>query len=269
MNINSTVKLNSGHSMPIIGLGTWQLTEDTAGTVEYALKLGYRLIDTSSDYGSQKGIGEALKRTDIARQDIYLVTKVEEDDEAYQATKDYLAEMQQEYADLMLVHRPPRDGTAGEELWQSLIRAKKEGLTRDIGVSNYNEEQIQSLIDDSGDTPAVNQIEWTPFGHSDDMKKFCDSKSIVIQAYSPLTREERTDDEKLNQIARKYSKTAEQLLIRWNLQLGVVPLPKANSRDHLQQNLDVFDFQIDDDDMAALAQMNRDYSSTMTSLPYT
>jgi len=269
MDLNSTVRLNSGRSMPVIGLGTWQLTNDTAGTVEYALELGYRLIDTSSDYGSQKGIGEALKRTSVDRKEIYLITKVEEDDDAYQATKDYLAEMQQDYADLMLIHRPPRDGTAGEQLWHGLIRAKKEGLTRDIGVSNYNEDQIQRLIDDSGDPPVVNQVEWTPFGHSGEMKKFCDGKGIIIQAYSPLTRERRTDDERLNQIARKYSKTAEQLLIRWNLQLGVVPLPKANSRDHLRQNLDVFDFQINDDDMAALADMNRNYSSLMASLPYT
>src|SRR5688572_33280907 len=117
MNTDSTVRLRTGRSMPVLGLGTWQLNDDTAGTVEEALRLGYRMIDTSGDYGTQPGVGEALRRTDVARDEIFLGTKVEEDEDAYEATRRNLDELGVPHADLMLIHRPPRDG-AGQELWE-------------------------------------------------------------------------------------------------------------------------------------------------------
>ncbi|QBQ55516.1 aldo/keto reductase [Nitrosococcus wardiae] len=266
MNAQSTVQLHSGNAMPILGLGTWQLTIDTADTVAYALELGYRMIDTSSDYGTQPGIGEAIKRSHISRDSLYIVTKVEETDDAYQATKEYLNEMDLEYADLMLIHRPPARG-AGEELWDGLIRAKKEGLTKDIGVSNYSAELSQKLIDASNEVPTVNQIEWSPFGHSRDFKNFCIRNNIIIQAYSPLTRGNRLDNKTLNQIASKYHKTPAQMMLRWNIQLGTVPLPKANQKRHLEENLGFFDFEISTQDMEILSNLNEEYSS-LGSLPY-
>lgn len=252
--------------MPVLGLGTWQLTKDTTGTVEAAFRLGYRMIDTSGDYGTQPGIGEAIKRGGLERERIYLVTKVEETDDAYEATQKNLDELQLTYADLMLIHRPP-DAGAGEELWDGLIRAKKEGLAKDIGVSNYSSKLIAELIDATGETPAVNQIEWSPFGYSDDMLKYCRQHKIIIQAYSPLTRTKRLDDESLKAIASKYGKTPAQVLIRWNLQRGTVPLPKANQEDHLKENFDVFDFEINNDDVASVNDFNERYSS-LGSLPY-
>lgn len=266
MNADSTIALRSGNAMPVMGLGTWQLTNDTAGTVAHALDLGYRLIDTSSDYGTQPGIGQAIKDSDIDRKDLYIVTKVEETDDAYEATKEYIKEMGLEYADLMLIHRPPKNG-AGEKLWAGLIRAKKEGLTKDIGVSNYPADLIQELIDATGETPAVNQIEWSPFGHDGDIFEYCDDENIIIQAYSPLTRAKRLDDDRLEQIAQKYSKSPAQVLIRWNLQLGTVPLPKANLDAHLEENINVFDFELSPDDMADLGELNEEYSALGT-LPY-
>jgi len=252
--------------MPILGLGTWQLTKDTAGTVEAALRLGYRMIDTAEDYGTQPGIGEAIKRNATARDRIYVVTKVEETDDAYEATRRYLDELQLDYADLMLIHRPPPSG-AGEELWRGLIRAKKDGLARDIGVSNYAIDLIEILIRATGETPTVNQIEWSPFGHSDKMLTYCQQRQIVIQAYSPLTRTKRLDDNTLGALAAKYGKTPAQMLIRWNLQRGTVPLPKANRREHLQENFQIFDFEISRDDMASINGLNEGYSSLGT-LPY-
>ncbi|ADE16232.1 aldo/keto reductase [Nitrosococcus halophilus Nc 4] len=266
MNAQSSVQLRSGNAMPIFGLGTWQLTIDTAGTVAYALELGYRMIDTSSDYGTQPGIGEAIKRSKISRGSLYIVTKVEETDDAYQATKEYLSEMDLEYSDLMLIHRPPTTG-AGEELWDGLIRAKKEGLTKDIGVSNYSAELSQKLIDATSEVPTVNQIEWSPFGHSGDFKNFCAKNNIVIQAYSPLTRGNRLDNKALNQMASKYHKTPAQMMLRWNIQLGTVPLPKANQKSHLEENLGIFDFEISTQDMEILSNLNEEYSS-LGSLPY-
>lgn len=266
MDRNSHVRLRSGNEMPVMGLGTWELTDDTAGTVAAALELGYPMIDTSGDYGTQPGIAKALRSNGFAREDYYLVTKVEENEDSYDATRRNLDELGLDYANLMLIHRPPENG-AGEKLWEGLIRARDEGLTRDIGVSNYSSDQIDGLISATGEVPAVNQIEWTPFGHGDRMKAFGEERGIVIQAYSPLTRATRLDDEALQTIAERYGKTPAQVILRWNLQRGTVPLPKANSRDHLEENIRIFDFELSEHDLAALDEFNERYSALGT-LPY-
>ena len=266
MDAQSTLPLHTGNRMPVFGLGTWQLSKDTAGTIAHALELGYPLIDTSSDYGTQPGIAGAIKRVGARRDSFYLVAKVEETDNAYEATRDYLSELELEYADLMLIHRPPDKGV-GEDLWKGLARAKGEGLALDIGVSNYSLEQIRELTEATGEKPVVNQIEWSPFGYSQTLLEACREEEIVIQAYSPLTRTQRLDDPTLDHLAERYGKSPAQLLIRWNLQRGTVPIPKANQTRHLQENLDVFDFEISDDDLTALNKLNEHYSSLGT-LPY-
>lgn len=266
MNSQSTIALHTGSKMPVLGLGTWQLTDDTAETIEEALRLGYSMIDTSGDYGTQPGIGAGIKRSGVDRNNLYIVTKVEETDEAYAATEKNLSELGLEYADLMLIHRPPERG-AGEALWEGLMRARQDGLTKDIGVSNYSTELIDALIDATGEVPVVNQIEWSPFGHSDVMLRYAHEKQICIQAYSPLTRAHRLNDPVLGEMASGYGKTPAQLLIRWNLQRGTVPLPKANQRTHLEENLDVFDFEMSEEDMALLKGLNERYSA-LGALPY-
>jgi diketogulonate reductase-like aldo/keto reductase len=263
----TTLPLNTGSQMPTLGLGTWQLTDDTPRAIENALSLRYRMIDTSGDYGTQEGIGQGIRRSGIDREDIYLVTKVEEDDDAYEATNRNLRELDIDYADLMLVHRPPESG-AGTGLWEGLIQARADGLTRDIGVSNYSIDQIEELIHATREVPAVNQIEWSPFGWSPEMLDYCRERHIVIQAYSPLTRAERLNDQRLGKIAADYGKTSAQLVIRWNLQLGVVPLPKANTPDHLEENLSVFDFEVGDEDMTKLNNLNEQWSSLGPRLQY-
>jgi 2,5-diketo-D-gluconate reductase A len=252
--------------MPVLGLGTWQLTDDTAGTVEEALRLGYRMIDTSGDYGTQPGIGDAMRGTDLDRDEIYLVTKVEEYDDAYDSTRRNLDELGQEYADLMLIHRPPPMGV-GVELWEGLIRARDEGLAADIGVSNYSIEQIEELIRATGEIPAVNQIEWSPFGWSREMLDFSDRQGIAIQAYSPLTRGRRLDNERLRSVAARHGRTPAQVLLAWSIQRGAVPLPKANRRDHLVENLEALDFELAGEDLDVMNSLNEEYSS-LGSLPY-
>jgi diketogulonate reductase-like aldo/keto reductase len=266
MDSNSTFTLPSGRTMPVLGLGTWQLSDDTAGTVQAALRLGYRMIDTSGDYGTQPAIGDALRRTDVDRDAIFLVTKVEEHEDAYESTERNLRELGQDYADLMLIHRPPPGGP-GVELWEGLIRARGAGMARDIGVSNYTTDQMEALIRATGETPAVNQIEWSPFGWSHEMLDWCRERGVVTQAYSPLTRTRRLGDERLASLADRLGKTPAQVLLRWNLQLGVAPLPKANQRAHLAEDLDVFDFALDDAEMDELAALNEAYSS-LGALPY-
>ncbi len=266
MDQDSTYTLHTGNEIPVMGLGTWQLIEDTADTVVDAIEMGYRLIDTSSDYGTQPGIGRALQQTTIDRETLYIQTKVEETDDAYSATQAYLKELKIEYANMMLIHRPPDDGP-GVELWQGLIRAQKEGLAVDIGVSNYSIDQFQALKEETGVLPVVNQIEWSPFGHSHEMLDFCERNGIFIQAYSPLTREKRFDNEVLQQLAQKHGKSPAQILIRWNLEIGTLPIPKANDTDHLEENIDVFDFALSDDEVKQLHALNEEYSC-LGELPY-
>lgn len=266
MDKHSRIPLRTGNEIPVMGLGTWQLTNDTKGTVLYALEQGYRMIDTSSDYGTQPGIGKAIASSSIPREELYIVTKVEETDDAYERTLSNLSELGLDYVDLMLIHRPPPTG-AGEALWEGLIQAKDEGLVKDIGVSNYSIPLMQRLISFSEEVPVVNQIEWSPFGYSPEMMQYAKENQIIIQAYSPLTRATLLDDSTLVAVASKYDRSPAQILIRWNLQFGSVPIPKANQKKHLDENLDVFDFAIRDEDMELLDSLNQAYSS-LGRLPY-
>lgn len=253
--------------MPLLGLGTWQLTGDAAaGAVQDALELGYRLIDTSGDYGNQPQIGEALRSGAVPDDEVFLVTKVEEDEDAHASAKAKLRELGVESLDLCLIHRPPPSG-AGEGLWEGLIEAKREGLARDIGVSNYSIEQIDRLTEATGERPAVNQIEWSPFGHSDRVLEHARRSQIAIQAYSPLTRAQRLADGTLSEIGARHGKTPAQVLLRWSLQVGAAPIPKAARREHREENLAVFDFELDESEMRLLGELNEHYSS-LDGLPY-
>lgn len=265
MDIQSTIQLHTGTAMPVIGLGTWGIRGNIYNAVEEAIACGYRMIDTSGDYGSQPSIGEFVAKNTVPRSSIFLVTKVEENEDAYEATLRNLDELKTDYVDLMLIHRPPKKG-AGVDLWRGLIRAKDEGKVRDIGVSNYSEQQIQTLIEATGIKPVVNQIEWSPFGWSKQMFDFCKENAIVIQAYSPLTHSQRIDDGVVAQIADKHNKTPAQILIRWSLQHGLVPLPKAETTQHIEENISVFDFDLTSEDMTALDSLNENFS-TLAPLP--
>ncbi len=267
MNMRSTINLRGGSEMPAVGLGTWQLTgEDALISVSDALKLGYRLIDTSSDYNNHEQVGQAINNSRVPRDEIFLTTKVEEDD-SYEAVKQYIKQLDQDSVDLILIHRPPHQGV-GVDLWRGLIQAKIDGFTNEVGVSNYSVDELEELIKSTGVIPAVNQIEWTPFGHSKKMLRFCRQNNIVIQAYSPLTHGERIDDETVVEIAEKYSKTPAQILIRWNIECKVVPIVKATSRPHLEENLSVFDFEITKNDMQKLNNLNEKFSALGSRLQY-
>lgn len=252
-------RLATGVEIPAMGLGTWQLRGGT-DTVSIALELGYRLIDTADDYGTQPAIGEAIRGSGIPRDETFLVTKVEETEDGYDATKDRLRDLGLDYADLVLIHRPPPTGP-GESNWKGLIRAKREGLAREIGVSNYTTEQMDAVTDASGERPVVNQIEWSPFGHTAEMLAYCRERDILIQAYSPLTRGQRLDDPVLSEVGGRHGKTAAQVLIRWSIQMGANPVPKASTREHLKEDIEVFDFELSQGEMERLSGLNERYSA--------
>lgn len=252
--------------MPVMGLGTWQLLNDTTESVADAIDYGYRMIDTSGDYGTQPAVGEAIHESGVPRDEIYLVTKVEQDQDSLESTGQNLSALGLEHANLVLIHRPPTSH-AGVGLWKGLMAARDNGLTADIGVSNYEIAEMEELASATGEMPVVNQIEWSPFGWSQEMKEFCDQNGIVIQAYSPLTRQRRLHDEFLEEIASENDVSTPQVLLRWALQKGVAPLPKANRVDHQRENFDVFGFELDSGAMARLDDLNEHYSA-LGSLPY-
>ncbi|MDG4647834.1 aldo/keto reductase [Roseibacterium sp. SDUM158017] len=266
MDRHARIDLRRGGTMPVLGLGTWKLTDETARCVAEALEVGYRMIDTAVDYGSQPGIGAAIAGCGLDRGEIFVVTKIEEDDDPRGGVERDLSELGLDYADLTLIHRPPPDGP-GEELWRGLLRAREEGLVREVGVSNYAAEQVDDLIARTDVVPAVNQLEWSPFGHSWNLLEHHRERGIVVQAYSPLTRAERLDDPELTRIAREHGKTPAQVLLRWNLQIGTVPLPKANRPGHFRENLDIFDFEIPEAHMMRLETLEAHYSA-LGGLPY-
>ena len=256
----STIELRTGREIPVIGLGTWMLTSHTAESVQHAFEIGYLMVDTSADYQTQPGIGKAMRRHERPRDSIYVVMKVEPKEDGYHATVKNLGELKLAYADLVLIHRAPEKGV-GEKLWQQLMQAREDGLTRDIGVCSYKLEQLRALADATGELPAVHQLEWSPFGHSLDMLSYCRAQQVVLQAYSPLTRGKRLKDERLLGIARKYGKSPAQVILRWNVQHGVVPIPKAYREDHQRENLDIFDFALDEGDMGTLDGFNEHFSA--------
>ncbi|MGP1358200.1 aldo/keto reductase [Roseicyclus sp.] len=260
MDATTRIPLHTGRHMPVIGLGTWKLAENTADAVLAALDAGCRMIDTAVDYGSQKGIGEGLARCDLDRDAVFVVTKIEEDDDPLDAMERDLSELGLDHADLTLIHRPPPEG-AGEALWRGLIAAQRDGLVRDIGVSNYAAPMLDALAEATGVLPVVNQVEWTPFGHAPDLLEHHRARGIVLQAYSPLTRGELLDDPRLAEIAEAQGRTPAQVILRWNLQRRTVPLPKAGDIGHVRENFDVFDFELPEDAMRRLDGLERHHSA--------
>jgi diketogulonate reductase-like aldo/keto reductase len=256
----SSLRLRTGRQIPVLGLGTWMLTSHTAESVERAFEMGYRMVDTSADYQTQQGIGKAIRRFDGERASLYVASKVEPEKDGYKSILESLEELKLDYVDLALIHRAPEKGV-GEKVWEQLLRAREEGLTRDIGVCSYKIDQLRALIENTGEIPAIHQIEWSPFGHSLDMLNYCRAQEIALQAYCPLTRGKRLQERKLLEIADKYGKTPAQIILRWNLQHEVVPIPKAYREAHQRENLDVFDFLLDDTDMGTLDGLNQHFSA--------
>lgn len=253
--------------MPVMGLGSWGLKNDPANAIANGLKLGYRMVDTSGDYGSQPYVGQGVRESGISREEVFVITKVEEDEESYVSAQKQVQELGLGYANLILIHRPP-ENDAGVELWKGLIRARDEGIAHDIGVSNYKREQIEELIDETGEVPVVNQIEWTPFGHSDEMRGFLRNQDIALMAYSSLTHGKRLTDPRLKDVAEKYNKTPAQIILRWDIERGVVPIVKANKIEHMRENLGVFDFELDDEDVEVLNELNEHYSALGSRIEY-
>lgn len=256
--LDSTVKLNNGVNMPIIGLGVWQAAEGTEveKAVAAALAAGYRLIDTAKIYGNEMGVGNAVKSANVPREQLFITTKLWNEDQGYdaalQAIDNSLLELQLSYVDLYLVHWPNNNREVREETWRAMEAIFNTGKAKAIGVSNYTIAHLKEMDTYATIPPAVNQIEWNPFVYDTPLLAACKERNIVVEAYSPLSRGERLMDPRITAIAEKYGKTNAQILIRWCLAHECVVIPKSVQEERIRENIDVFDFMLKDADIVAL-----------------
>ncbi|MHB0936388.1 MAG: aldo/keto reductase [Armatimonadota bacterium] len=254
LTINSTVKLNTGNEMPLFGFGTWQLAEgdEARHAVAVALQAGYRLIDTAEAYENERSVGEAIRESGIPREEIFLTTKLANFEQGYDsaltAFHDSLAWLGTEYIDLYLIHWPATH--RWPDAWRAMLTLPKEQC-RAIGVSNFEIEHLEELREISPIMPAANQVPYSPYHPQQQLLAYCREHDIAFEGYSPL-RTARLDDPRLVAIAEKHGKTPVQILLRWPLQHGVITIPKSAHSKRIRENAHLFDFALDDEDMAVL-----------------
>ncbi|WP_367160909.1 aldo/keto reductase [Kozakia baliensis] len=252
------IKLNDGHRIPQLGLGVYQTPADeTAEIVRYAAKAGYQSVDTATIYRNEAGVGEGL----ADHPDVYVTTKLWNDDQGYDAAlrafDKSIKLLKRETLDLYLIHWPaPKKGLYVES-WKALIRLKKEGRVRSIGVSNFTEENLTRIIDETGEKPVLNQVELHPSFQQKPLRAFHEKHDIRTESWSPLGQGGGLSDPILMKIAQKHGKSAAQVVIRWHLQSGLIVIPKSATPKRIDENIDVYDFNLDDEDIAKIAGLDR------------
>ena len=257
------MKMNDGYKIPVVGLGTWKSEpgEATYKAVLDSINAGYRHIDTARAYDNEADVGRAVQDADINRKDLFITTKLwnrhQGYDEAIEACEKSLARLGCDYIDLYLIHWPLKDKR--NESWRALIELQKKGLCRSIGVSNFTIDNLKELEDKFEVIPAANQVEFHPYHYQKDLLEYCNSKNIIIEAYSPLVHAKRMDEERLEAISEEIGKTPAQILIRWAMQRGMVVLPKSVNEGRIVENFSVFDFEISDSLMKRLDNLDERY----------
>jgi diketogulonate reductase-like aldo/keto reductase len=259
-----TYTLNSGYTVPKIGFGTWEITPDHEAkkAVLTAIEAGYRLIDTAKIYGNEKGVGEAIRESGIPREDIFVTTKLWNDDQGYdsalKACQASLEKLGLDYLDLYLIHWPATSKRG--DSWRAFERLINEDMIRSAGVSNYTVEHLEELCAASELKPAVNQIELHPLNYDQQSKvlDYCAAQHILIEAYSPIKKlvAGHAAYERVARIGKYYKRTPQQVLLRWCIEQGTVPLPRSSDPAHIKENIDIFDFQLSADAMDLLDSLN-------------
>lgn len=262
--MDKKLKMNNGYEIPIFGFGTWQLEsgEETKQAVLTALQIGYKLVDTAKIYGNESSVGEAILESGVRRDTLFVTTKLWNTDQGYEsglkAFDQSLERLGLDYLDLYLIHWPA--GDSRHDAWKALQEIYKSGHAKSIGVSNYNVEQLREVMNGSEITPAVNQVEFHPFNYHDqrELLEFCKEHNVIFEAYSPLAQGNQMGHPVLQQISDETKKTVAQVMLRWALQHGTVPIPKSANNERIIENSEIFDFELDDSQMSALDNLGHD-----------
>jgi len=254
------IPLRGGVEVPQLGFGVFQVPpEDTADIVSRALDAGYRHVDTAAAYGNEAGVGQAIRASGLPRDEVFVATKLFNDqhDNAPTALRRSLDELGMDYVDLYLIHWPVPSRDRYVQAWQSLIELQAEGLARAIGVSNFQPAHLDRIIAETDVVPAVNQVELHPRLQQPALRRVDAERGIVTEAWSPLAKGGVLDDPAVLELADKHDRTPAQVVLRWHLQLGNVVIPKSVTQSRIEENLDVFGFELGEDDMAAIEELDR------------
>ncbi|HEV2779326.1 MAG TPA: aldo/keto reductase [Actinophytocola sp.] len=253
--------LNDGARMPQLGLGVWQVPNHTVvGVVRTAIEAGYRSIDTAALYRNESGVGEAIARAEVPREELFITTKLWNTDQGYdgamRAFDESIRKLRLEYVDLYLIHWPTPARNRYVETWKAFEKLKADGRVRSIGVSNFHIPHLQRILDESETVPAVNQVELHPNLPQTELRAFHDRHGIVTEAWSPLAQGKLLRDRRILGLAQKYGKSPAQIILRWHLQNNIVVIPKSVTPSRIRENIDVFGFELADDDLRALAELD-------------
>jgi diketogulonate reductase-like aldo/keto reductase len=264
MGIASAYKLNNSVRIPALGFGTYktQPGRETEDAVSFALKTGYRLIDTATYYRNEKDVGKAVRDCSIPRKEIFVTTKIWNSDhgDPIGAFEKSLSLLKIDYIDLYLIHWPVEK--IRNRTWKTLTGLLDGNKCRSIGVSNFTIRHLEELLAQTSVVPAVNQVEFSPFLFQKDLLDYCTRHKIQLEAYAPLTRGDKFEHPVVHAIAQKYSKTSAQVLLRWCVQHKVIPLPKSKTPQRIRENANIFDFSISAADMKKLDSLNENYRVT-------
>ncbi|WP_269466212.1 aldo/keto reductase [Marinilactibacillus sp. 15R] len=260
LSLTDTYTLKNGVEIPVVGFGTWQSTDEEAEkSVLWALEAGYRHIDTAAAYKNETGVGRGIKKSGLNREEIFITTKLSNQEHGYEEAKkaiqDSLDKLDTDYIDLYIIHWPNpikyRDNwkEANAQSWRAMEEAVEAGKIRAIGVSNFHPHHLEALAETAKIEPTLNQILLNPSDMQTEVVKYNQAHDIVSEAYSPLGTGKIFEVEELKELAAKYNKSIAQLVLRWSLQHGFLPLPKSVHEERVHENADIFDFEIEEEDM--------------------
>ncbi|HEA30019.1 MAG TPA: aldo/keto reductase [Leeuwenhoekiella sp.] len=259
--INGSWELANGIKMPYVGLGVWKSDngEEVINAVKWALKAGYRHIDTAAAYKNEEGVGKAIKESGVPREEIFITSKLWNDDQGYEATlkafDKTMERLQLDVLDLYLIHWPVEGKF--KDTWKAMEKLYSDGRIKAIGVSNFLKPHLEELLKDAKVKPMVDQLEFHPWLVQQELHDFCKENDIQYEAWSPLMQGKLFSQDIVNDIAEKYGKSPAQIVLRWDLQHGVITIPKSVNEKHIQSNIDIFDFELAEEDMKTIDKLNK------------
>jgi diketogulonate reductase-like aldo/keto reductase len=261
--VETTRTLNDGRTIPSVGFGTYPMTgEEGVEAIRSALDVGYRLLDTAVNYGNEEEVGEAIRRSGLPRDEIFVTSKIPGRhhgyDDAIRSTKESLERLGLDHLDLHLIHWPNPRVDRYAEAWRALVELRELGLVRSIGVSNFTAAHLDRVVEETGVTPAVNQIELHPGFPQVEMRAANEARGVVTESWSPLgKRQARFEEPAVAGPAQRYGVTPGQVILRWQLQIGALPIPKSADPARQRQNLDLHGFELTGDEVAAITALGR------------